>query len=231
MAGSCELPCEETCFGCCTADGECIDDGDINDSQCGLFGLACETCVGEQFCDFGICSSQACVESCDGCCIGDTCYDGFDEDQCGFQETCEVCFDGQVCNGIDCTLNLAAQWQVVLLNGEIVEMQPAGGTWDAFGGAPDPYLDIAELEFESAFVDNTVNPVWFETITTGTLATDLMDPLTFRMRDSDVLVDQLIGTCTIELPEEAFGGIYEVVCEVDGSFAWSVLLSIQTAQK
>lgn len=231
IGGACELPCEETCFGCCNADGTCVEDGDSNDAACGLFGLSCETCVGDQFCDFGICSSPTCVESCDGCCIGDTCYDGFEEAQCGYQETCEVCSAGQTCNGLDCTLNPLTQWQVVLLDGEVTNMQPGGGTWDAFGGAPDPYLDIAELEFESSVVDNTVDPVWFETVTTGTLAADLMDPLTFRMRDSDVLVDQVIGTCTIELPEDAFGGLHEVVCEVDGAFAWSVLLSIQTVQK
>jgi hypothetical protein len=231
VGGVCELPCEETCFGCCNAQGECVEDGDSNDDACGLFGDDCEPCVGDQFCDFGVCSSPGCLETCNGCCVGDTCYDGFDNSQCGFEETCEVCVDGQTCDGLDCVLSQTAQWSVVLLDGEIVNMQPGGGTWDAFGGAPDPYLDIAELEFESNFVDNTTDPVWFETITTAILTPDLQAPLTFRMRDSDVLVDQLIGTCTVELPDEAFGGLHEVVCNVDGSFAWSVLLSIQTVQE
>ncbi len=229
--GVCELPCEDTCFGCCNGQGQCVEDGDSNDGACGLFGDACEACVGDQFCDFGVCSSPGCLETCDGCCIGDTCYDGFDNSECGFEETCEVCVDGQTCDGFDCVLSQSAQWSVVLLDGEIVGMQPGGGTWDAFGGAPDPYLDIVELDFESNFVDNTNDPVWFETITTAILTPDLQDPLTFRMRDSDVLVDQVIGTCTVELPDEAFGGLHEVVCNVDGSFAWSVLLSIQTVQK
>ncbi|MBV1857897.1 MAG: C2 domain-containing protein, partial [Nannocystaceae bacterium] len=120
---------------------------------------------------------------------------------------------------------------VLLLDGEITSMQPGGGTWDAFGGAPDPYLDIAELEFESMFVDNTLDPVWNESVAFAVLTPDLQVPLTFRMRDSDVLVDQLIATCTVNLPEDAFGGLHEVVCDSGGSFAWSVLLSIEPIQK
>ncbi len=229
--GTCELPCEDTCFGCCTAEGECIEDGDSNDDACGFLGLQCEACLGDQFCDFGICSSPGCIQSCDGCCVGDTCFDGFEDSECGFEETCEVCVDGQTCDGFDCVLSTSAQWQVVLLNGEIVPTQSGGETWDAFGGAPDPYLDIAELDFISMFVDNTVDPVWNETISTGILTLDLQEPLTFRMRDSDILVDQLIGTCTVELPDEAFGGLYEVDCSPGGDFAFSVLLSVQTVQK
>ena len=51
------------------------------------------------------------------------------------------------------------------------------------------------------------------------------------MRDSDVLIDQLVGTCTVNLPDSAFAGLHEVTCDVGGSFAWSVLLSIQPIQK
>lgn len=231
IEGACELPCEDTCFGCCTAEGVCVEDGDSNDDACGFLGLQCEACTGDQICDFGVCSSPGCIETCDGCCVGDTCYDGFDNSACGFEETCEVCVDGQTCDSIDCVLSTTAQWQVVLLDGEIVPTQPGGGTWDAFDGAPDPYLDIAELEFISSFVDNTVDPVWNETIAIGIMTLDLLDPLTFRMRDSDILVDQEIGTCVIELPDEAFGGLYEVDCSPDGDFAFSVLLSIQPVQK
>jgi len=230
-AGACELPCEDTCFGCCTQSGECIDDEEQDASVCGFLGFDCEACLGDQNCDFGVCSSPGCIETCDGCCIGDTCYDGFDDTECGFEETCEVCSDGQSCDGVDCAPNPNVQWQVVLLDGEIVAMQPGGGTWDAFNGAPDPYLDIAELDFESMFVDNTLDPVWNATVTSAILTPDLQAPLTFRMRDSDVLVDQLVGTCTVNLPDEAFGGLHEVTCDVDGDFAWSVLLSIQTVQK
>jgi len=229
--GSCELPCEDTCFGCCNAQGECVEDGDTNPDACGLFGLDCEACVGDQLCDFGTCSSPGCLDTCDGCCIGDTCYDGFDDSECGFEETCEVCGDGQTCDGVDCVLSPNTQWQVVLLEGEIVAMQPGGGTWDAFGGAPDPYLDIAELEFESMVVDNTNDPVWNQTITEAILPADLQAPLTFRMRDSDVLLDQVVGTCMVEIPDGAFGGLHEVTCMVDGNFAWSAVLSIQTVQK
>ncbi len=230
-AGACELPCEDTCFGCCTASGDCIDDEDQDADACGFLGLDCEVCLGDQNCTFGVCSSPGCIETCDGCCIGNTCYDGFDNTECGFEETCEVCSEGQLCDGFDCAPNPGVQWVVTLLDGEIVATQPGGGTWDAFSGAPDPYLDIAELEFESMFVDNTLDPVWNQTVTFATLTPDLQVPLTFRMRDSDVLVDQLIGTCTVNLPDEAFGGLHEVVCEVGGEFAWSVLLSIQTIQK
>lgn len=229
--GACELPCEDTCLGCCTQDGECIDDADQSDEACGYLGFECEACTGDQTCDFGVCSSPSCIETCDGCCVGDTCYDGFEEAQCGYEETCEVCVSGQTCDGVDCVLSQTAQWEVVLLSGEITPMQPGGGTWDSFGGAPDPYLDIEELMFESAFVDNTVDPVWNETITSSIVTTDLQQTLTFRMRDSDVLLDQVIGVCSVDLPDSAFGGPHEVECNVGGNFAWSVLLSIQGVQK
>ena len=231
--GICELPCEDTCFGCCTTEGECIEDADSNDDACGFLGFECEACTGDQFCDFGVCSSPGCIETCDGCCIGNDCFSGFDNEACGFNGACEVCADGLTCDafGLGCELSQLVQWQVVLLSGSIVPTQPGGGTWDAFGGAPDPYLDIAELEFMSTFVDNTVDPVWNETVTEGTLTPDLQQPLTFRMRDSDVLLDQEIGTCMVTLPDDAFGGPYEVTCSPGGDFAFSVLLSIQTVQK
>ena len=229
--GTCELPCEDTCLGCCNDAGDCIEDADQNEDACGFLGLDCEPCTGDQMCDFGVCSSPGCLETCDGCCIGDTCYDGFEDSECGFEETCEVCSGGLTCDGFDCTPSPTTQWQVVLLEGEIVATQPGGGTWDAFGGAPDPYLDIEELMFESMFVDNTNEPVWNETITTAILTTELQETLTFRMRDSDVLLDQVVGVCEVNIPDSAFGGPHEVTCEVDGNFAWSVLLSITAVEK
>ncbi len=229
--GDCELPCEDSCFGCCTPLGECIDDGDANDQSCGLFGLQCETCTGDQFCDFGICSSPSCLETCDGCCIGDTCFDGYGVEACGYQETCEVCSEGETCDSVDCVLDPFVQWMVVLLDGDIALLDAEGAAWDAFGGAPDPYLEITELGFTSMYVNNTFSPAWNETATASALTTDLWEPMTFIMRDSDNVVDDVIGECTVEIPDEAFGALHEVVCEVDGSFAWSAVLSIQPVQK
>lgn len=231
IEGACELPCEDTCFGCCTADGTCIDDGDANDDACGLFGTECLECGGDEVCDFGTCSSPSCIETCDGCCIGGTCFGGFGTEACGFEETCDVCSDGYTCDSIDCVVNPNVQWSVTLLDGDIAPLNPDGDAWDAFGGAPDPYLEVVELDFTSANVANTLSPAWNETISTAELTTDLWQDLTFIMRDSDSIVDDLIGECTVQLPDEAFGALHEVECEVDGDFRWSALLSIQVVQK
>lgn len=106
--------------------------------------------------------------------------------------------------------NPGVRWQVVLLDGETVAMQPGGGTWDAFNGAPDPYLDITELDFESMFVDNTLDPVWNETVTSAIFPRSPRHP---------------------HLPNARLGRslrrLHGVTCEVGGDFAWSVLLSIQ----
>ncbi len=231
-AGACELPCEDTCLGCCDESGNCIDDEDQSDAQCGFLGFDCESCGGDESCDFGLCSSPSCLKTCDGCCVGSECFDGYEDSACGFQEACAVCSGGTSCNafGTACEVTPGLQWQVTLLDGEIVALTD-GNSWDAFGGAPDPYLVIDELTAESSVQDNTLDPAWNETLTSSPLTSDLQAQLTFSMWDSDLDPDDLIGTCTVNLPDEAFGALHEVTCNVDGSFAWSVLLSIQTVEK
>ncbi len=231
-AGTCALPCEDTCFGCCDASGNCIDDEDQTDAACGFLGLDCEACGGDETCDFGVCSSPTCLETCNGCCIGSECFDGYSDFACGFQETCAVCSGGTSCDsfGVGCEVTAGLQWQVNLLDGEIVALTE-GAAWDSFGGAPDPYLIIDELDVESSVQDNTLAPAWNEALTSSPLTEDLQAQLTFSMWDSDLNADDLIGTCTVNLPDDAFGGLHEVTCNVGGSFAWSVLLSIQTVQK
>lgn len=229
--GICQLPCEQSCIGCCTASGDCIEDADQTPDACGFLGFECTECDPGEECDFGLCLSPGCIDTCDGCCVGETCFTGFEDETCGFMESCDMCSNGTSCNGVDCAPQAGVQWQVTLVDGEVVGMQPGGGTWDAFGGNPDPYLQIEALNFTSSVVDNTTFPTWNETVTSSALTADLTAPLEFRMRDSDALLDQTIGTCTVNLPDTAFFGFHEVECEVDGNFSWSVLLSFAPVEK
>ncbi len=231
--GSCELPCESNCDGCCTDDGECILDEDQDVDACGFLGFSCSSCDADEICSFGICASEACSQSCnDGCCDGDTCLGGLSDSACGFMgAACASCASGTGCNGVSCEPEAGVQWQVVLLDGEVADMQPDGGTWDAFGGQPDPYVVIEAFDFESEFVDNTASPVWNETASSAALTSELQGDLEITVMDSDVLLDQEMGTCTVSIPDEDFGGFSTVTCTIGGSQIWELTFQISPVQK
>lgn len=230
-AGICELPCEDTCIGCCL-EGECIEDEEQDDFTCGFLGDTCEICNFDETCTFGLCVSDSCSSDCDGCCDGDTCLDGFDDDACGFLgQACLSCGADFECDGIDCAPQSGVQWQVVLLDGEVVSTDPNGAAWDAFNGNPDPFLSVPAFEFESNSNNDTLFPVWNQTITAAALTQELQEPLVFEMWDSDFDMHDLIGTCTIVLEDAAFGAVSDVSCDVSGDFVWEVTLSINTVQK
>ncbi len=228
--GVCRLPCELVCDGCCTTEGECIDYLDQDEGTCGFLGFECEACGGTELCDFGLCISETCAAECDGCCDGDTCLPGDATSACGSDgSACFACADGLSCEASQCVPDSQAEWELTLLSGEVAPTDPDGLAWDAFGGAPDPYLVVMEFGFQSSAPLNTLEPAWNQLVTDSVTTQQLTDGLEFALFDDDVALDDTMGTCTIPFDEGDFGGTAQLTCSVDGFDYWTISFSITAA--
>ncbi len=102
----------ENCSGCCI--GDTCESGDKND-ECGIGGVACETCGENEECVEGVCTKvdeddndddddddppPACSpHNCSGCCRDDVCEPGDSEDGCGRNGVpCKVCGPTETCS-------------------------------------------------------------------------------------------------------------------------------------
>jgi len=90
-------------------------------------------------------------------------------------------------------------------------------------------VDLIGSPIESAFVDNTIFPVWNEYVALDVTTTQLMDDLTFAVVDSDVGFDTTIAECTTTLGFDLFGTVFDLNCTVDGFDAWTITMAIDPA--
>jgi hypothetical protein len=99
-----------------------------------------------------------------------------------------------------------------------------GGDWDAFGGAPDPFVEVRVGSLSSASVrssvgDNTytVNFVGGPTVT-NVRADSLYTLLRFDVFDLDTSFHDFVGACSYTMLEEAFtGGSQTLSCPVNAA--------------
>lgn len=221
--GTCTVPCgPDTCDGCCSPTDGCLSGDEIG--ACGTGGMACFDC-GDGECSSGQCIGAACAVECDGCCDGDTCIAVVADKACGKDGgACVVCRDGTDCTGGACIVDPESRWNLVLVNGEIPATTYNDESWDGFGGAPDPYLDLtltladdSQIHYVTAFVDDTLVPAWNETVLTSQPASVLLaeqgSEFTLDLYDDDVSYDDLIGSCFMTgFSNDAFGAIVTVTC-------------------
>jgi hypothetical protein len=136
-------PCG-VCDGCCQG-SSCIHLADQTDpnGSCGKGLSVCNTCGTGQMCvaGTGACASATTgCSGCTGCCDNNTtCY--VDQSNlCG--PSCTPCGDGQACINGACSNQFQANYQVRIrvVSIQLTTTNASGGSWDAFGGNPDPQV-------------------------------------------------------------------------------------------
>lgn len=99
-----------------------------------------------------------------------------------------ACRTGYVCRSGRCELDGTAVWVVSAVRGSVAERKADGSTWDAVGGAPDPFVCVrlgGELRCTGP-VQNTMRPVWNEDLLTATARTLMDSGLRVSFWDEDV---------------------------------------------
>ena len=205
-AGACALGCDAaTCDGCCTAQGQCITA--TSATQCGKNGDACEACSGGLGCSDGECADTSCTATCSGCCTGSICNETsqFDSAACGDDgDVCRVCGAATICTNGDCVPDNLTRWDLVILSGIVSATNPQNGSWDAFGGLPDPKLCVGSQDDPSvcvAPISNTLTPVWNggAVIAANLTPSDIYGNLFWSMYDHDpTSFDDIIGICLLQ---------------------------------
>lgn len=233
-AGECVTPCnEDTCDGCCNGDGECVE-GAVT-SACGTGGIECMTCGSDQNCSAGECVDRECSDTCIGCCDGDQCLSGDLDGACGwFGVACVGCGTGMTCSIGQCVVDPDSKWNVEVISATVPDRNASGGTWDSFGGLPDPYVrlktedDPVTFEESTTVISDTTSPFWFETILVGVPARALKDRLTVWVRDSDTFGDTTMGSCYSEFVQSDFSGsAFDINCPAhDDQVAVTVRLRV-----
>lgn len=166
--------------------------------------------------------------TCAGCCSGTTCLGGGSTTACGTGGSmCLDCGPSWMCSGGGCVVDPASRWNVLVLDLEMSGTKLNGDAWDAFGGAPDPYVLISagtgagqqvartttvqdapaggDLGYRAAFNQHLPN----------VRADAIKAELRFDVFDEDVSSDDFVGACGGPgLPDSAFGSGPQVLnCE------------------
>ncbi|MCR9162260.1 MAG: C2 domain-containing protein [Nannocystaceae bacterium] len=227
--GVCELPCATTCDGCCDASGDCIPLEQIDDSACGIEGDTCASCPADFACSAGSCISTACQSTCDGCCDGATCNTGDTLRACGQGgSACEPCPAGTLCTDT-CEADPDATWQLLIESAVTTTVDGNGNTWDGLGGLPDPYVRVT-LDGDTQttpIADDTIEPEWNATLFEDSSTARMLMPITFELRDSDVITDETMGECTYELTPDLFGSTVQAQCvDEEENELWTLYFSL-----
>lgn len=85
--------------------GTCVNDcSAICDGKCGtVSGCPCGGCPSGSDCVSQTCKKKPCLQTCNGCCVNETCYDGTATNQCGqWGAPCTSCSSGKGCFSNKC---------------------------------------------------------------------------------------------------------------------------------
>ena len=116
------------------------------------------------------------------------------------------CLSGFKCSAGKCTLDPSALWRLTVTSGKVSTVTPAGDSWDAFGGAPDPYvcLTIGSSRSCTSTVRDSFQPVWNEVFPSAT-TTALLSGVTVSVVDEDISNnDQICGPNVVPVTETNF---------------------------
>ncbi|MBX3183684.1 MAG: hypothetical protein KIT72_06140 [Polyangiaceae bacterium] len=149
---------------------------------------------------------------CEGCCYNNTCLEWYEQSDnaCGINgAACLPCPNHLSC-GYGCDqLADNAQFEIVIDHLRVSTRNGAGEAWDAFGGAPDPFVCVGSgctTYFEDTFTcnwsDGTIggsSPVRFS-------GYDLKRGVVMEVWDKDVSSNDLMGRTTLYFSEySSFG--------------------------
>jgi hypothetical protein len=148
-----------------------------------------------------------------------------------------------VCTNNACQVDPSSLWDLVFLSGTAPLYDMNGDTWDAFGGLPDPYMEVDvdygqadEVDGYTDFVDNTLTPDWDATsgrgiAVSGLTASLLLKTSYLQMWDSDAPTelpgyDDSMGRCSFSITQNMFDGqLLSFTCAPPANTAgvtWSV---------
>lgn len=79
---------------------------------------------------------------------------------------CGSCAPWEFCGGSTCQFDTSSQWDVIAENGTVSQRDSLGETWDAFGGAPDPFVCMTLNGTTKCTVPraDTFTPTWNTTL-------------------------------------------------------------------
>ncbi len=167
-------------------------------------------------------SQDACGPwNCDGCCDGDGCRPGDDDDECGGGgAACQACGQwGECSDAAICELAAATRWDVIASSGTLSAANHAGGDWDGDGDLPDVYLRATLVDAESNQVRSertaaheNLTPTWDETLFSD-LPAGALEGMQLEIFDEDGNADDSAGICTAAVRlEDAAAGVLEIDC-------------------
>ena len=209
-------------------------------SACGANGASCAACTQDQECKTGTCqtTTKKCSSSnCTGCCQGDVCQNGDQEQACGSGGAmCQVCTGTMKCSLVGttrlCKTPVDATYSVVFDSAVITKLNAKGKEWDTPQESgcltcilgccpPDVYARQKDLTYTGSVVAgmipsnsvkaNSIAPKW--NMTLGTASTTLLTggAISVMLMDDDagILTNDLIGECkgTIQSSDLAAGQI------------------------
>jgi hypothetical protein len=157
-----------------------VSGGGNNNNQCDSFDC-------NNFCIDDGRVSGSCEQSSNMCICSDRCTE---HAQC---ERIEICSEN------DCESGFNREWVITVIDGTIPERNRSSGeTWDAIGGAPDPYV-VVTVDGEDCITRtkaDTFTPSWNEECL-FTLYND--SAMTISVMDEDIAEHDTIGQTSAEV--------------------------------
>ncbi len=120
-----------------------------------------------------------------------------------------------------------ALWDITALDGTVALTDPDGDAWDSFNGLPEPYvaMEVVGSSGETEAIDDTVFPVWNEVVLVGVNSVQLEGGLEVSVYDSDLALDDLIGTCVVD--EISYNAEVTWTCSTEEDYElWTVTATI-----
>lgn len=158
--------------------------------------------------------SAACAQSCQGCCSGDTCFEGTQGSACGAGGSiCDKCEGLEECTtraegARSCYFDKSVQWRVQPASA-VISKTNEGEDWDVDGSPPDVVVNLecpsGDRELKSQTPEASgFSPAWTEGGCTTTLGDLLARTVEIEVVDVDVTFDDVMVQQNIQLRDEDF---------------------------
>lgn len=122
---------------------------------------------------------------------------------------CVDCGPDALCRSGACVLDPASRWDVRVLDLTVQTLDAAGESWDVFGGAPDPFVQVSAGSnvARTATRSDVFTATYNQTVLSNLRADALAPMLRFDVFDEDVSENDFVGACVYtSLPDTVFGG-------------------------
>ncbi|MDC0709150.1 hypothetical protein POL68_11810 [Stigmatella sp. ncwal1] len=182
---------------------------------CGIGLLtACGADIDEDFFEE---PTPVCSKTCQGCCSGETCFDGNQQTSCGSNGSkCAVCKGTTSCRGnaekeMSCVFAAEALWRVQPVSAKIASQTPAGFDWDLGGSPPDVVAEVicppsaSPISIKTAEIES-FTPQWTDSNVNCTTTSDalLAEPISIKLIDVDFDFNDDIASASYKLVQQDF---------------------------